>query len=236
MAEEKKVTITLNIDKIKKYLKYAGIILAIVILLLPLILMFFPKNNIVIKLKDGEMYRGRAVILTDDNLYCWKSENSYKELDIAYSDTDEIEYNLSMIETEKIDSIYYIIESASNEEDLDNENKEQKFDSSYLGNYKVKVSGHVGYLYIRYKNNYLYGGLKFPDWANGVYEPLKSLRIKNGYISFTRSATTVKELRRIGASSYYTQKFSGRFYKNGKIIKGFFYNSGSKQSWEAEKL
>lgn len=236
MSEEKKVTITIDVEKVKKYLKIFSIVFLFILLLLPAIMQFFPSNEVVVKEIDGELYRGKIVFTTDNAVYLYKSKNSYKELDIAYSDNSEIDFSLSKIEVSKLDSVYYIIKSEEKVEDLEKEKNDQKFDPKYLGNYKIKVSGHKGYLYLRYKNNILYGGVKFPDWANGVYEPIKRLNIKNGYISFTRSATTVKEIRRIGASAYFTQKFSGRYYQQGRIIKGFFYNNGAKQSWEAEKI
>ena len=116
------------------------------------------------------------------------------------------------------------------------ENNKGKYDNNLLGTYKINVAGHEGYLYLKQKNNRLYGGVKFPNWANGVYEPLKNIKIEKNRIYFTRSATSIKEVRRIGASSYFTQTYSGTYYAKGREIKGFYKHSGAKHSWKAEKI
>ncbi|HQG43056.1 MAG TPA: hypothetical protein PLE64_10140, partial [Spirochaetota bacterium] len=59
----------------------------------------------------------------------------------------------------------------------------------YLGTYHINASGHDGILVLQVKDGLLYGAVRFPDWANGVWEPLKGVVIKNNTLYFTRSVT-----------------------------------------------
>ena len=104
-----------------------------------------------------------------------------------------------------------------------------------LGLYKISASGHRGFLKIwKYKGR-LYGSIRFPNWAKGVTEYLKGVHIKNNKLFFVRSITTSKELRRIGATSYFSQSYYGTYSNTGNFIKGFYVKKGAKFLWEATR-
>ena len=103
----------------------------------------------------------------------------------------------------------------------------------YLGTYHINASGHDGILVLQVKDGLLYGAVRFPDWANGVWEPLKGVVIKNNTLYFTRSVTNEKERLKTGAREYFTQYYVGTYKENGKKIVGFYKSRGAKYLFEA---
>jgi len=109
--------------------------------------------------------------------------------------------------------------------------------AQYLGSYRIVASAHRGYLKLWAFKGRIYGSIRFPEWANGVVEPLKGVVISpEGAIRFTRSVTTRKEQVRVGSSSYFTQRYYGRYYRNGKTIRGYYTRNGPRGMWEATKF
>ncbi|MGQ9843970.1 MAG: hypothetical protein ACUVRK_10445 [Spirochaetota bacterium] len=105
----------------------------------------------------------------------------------------------------------------------------------YLGVYHINASGHEGILALHVKDGVLYGSVRFPNWANGVWEPLKKVTIKNNSLAFTRSVTTEQERIKTGAREYFTQYYVGTYKENGKKIIGFYKSRGAKYLFEAHK-
>jgi hypothetical protein len=106
----------------------------------------------------------------------------------------------------------------------------------YVGNYTINAEGNNGYMYIRKKNGYVYGTIRFPKYANGVYEKMKYLVIKGNNISFTRSADTSAEVRYIGVSKRFKQQYRGVYKKGGWYITGTYKIPGSIRNWKAYKI
>ncbi|MBN1500821.1 MAG: hypothetical protein JW982_11725 [Spirochaetes bacterium] len=236
--DPEKLTISLDIRKIKKIFFITGAAVILIAAVFMLFILFQPKRYAVIKMLNGDIYRGKIILITDNKMYYQKGKDVYDDFEIAYSESLDFDISFSIENIDKIESIHYILREQKDEvpEPEVTKKPEEKYDTNIFGTYHIFLSGHEGTLYIRYKNGRVYGGVKFPNWANGVYEPLKDVRIKNGELSFTRSATTLKDIRRIGISSYFTQTFTGRLYPKTGEIKGFFTNSGARQSWHAEKI
>ena len=158
---------------------------------------------------DGREYRDRAKALKgEERTLSWK-----------------------VISLEKITRIEIIPPADKKEEE-----KDIDVPVHFLGTWKVKTSGHTGYLYLWKKEGRVRGSIKFPGWARGVAEPLKGLSIKNNSIYFVRSATSSAELRRLGASSYFVQKYYGNYLQGGRIIKGYYISNGVRNVWRAEKV
>ena len=98
------------------------------------------------------------------------------------------------------------------------------------------VQGHRGVLYLREKNNKLHGTIRFPKWGNGAVEYLRSVSIGDGRIKFTRSANSAKEINRLGANYYFTQRFYGKYSASGNKIEGNFFNDRKeKHIWEGSR-
>ena len=214
----------------KKKLKIIGITTAATLLLLficAIVLTINAPYRAVIKKVEGNYYNARHIVLVGSSVICRQSETIHKSRKSAFSAEDE-EYSLTIIPLEDIVQIEFIIEEEEEQVATD-------IPSEYLGTYTVNVSGHKGYLYLAVKKGRLYGGFRFPRWAKGVYEPLKRIRIYNGKISFIRSVTTAKELRRVGANTYFTQYFYGNFKNEGKLIEGSYMHRGVKNPWQAFK-
>lgn len=103
----------------------------------------------------------------------------------------------------------------------------------YLGIYHINASGHEGILVLQVKDGVLYGSVRFPNWANGVWEPLKGVTIKNNTLQFTRSVTNEQERIKTGAREYFTQYYVGSYTDSGKKIIGFYKSRGAKYLFEA---
>jgi hypothetical protein len=109
-------------------------------------------------------------------------------------------------------------------------------DIRYLGRFKIQLQGYTGKLRLYKNKDKISGTVQFPDWANGKVEYLKNIRISGDRISFTMSATTDAEVRRLGASSYFTQRFYGRYSEGGRYIKGHLINHRKERhQWDAER-
>lgn len=103
----------------------------------------------------------------------------------------------------------------------------------YLGVYHINASGHEGILALQVKDGVLIGTVRFPNWANGIWEPLKGVTIKNNTLLFTRSVTNEQERIKTGAREYFTQYYVGTYKENGKKIIGFYKSRGAKYLFEA---
>lgn len=198
--------------------------------------LFFGKSNAVIESQDGKFYRSKVVLTGFSIIVQLRDAVPAGSYDAAKSSSNSLGFSFAKISSVK--KIHFADEAASvssagNESPVQGNNP---FDIRFIGKYKVNVAGHPGFLYLSVKNGYLFGGLQFPGWGNGVYEPLKQLSIRGYAISFVRSATTPDELRKTGAGTYFTQKYSGEYSKDGKFISGIYTSTGTRQNWKAERM
>ncbi|MFW5770538.1 MAG: hypothetical protein ACOCX9_03795 [Spirochaetota bacterium] len=212
----------------KKKLKIIGITIAATLVLLFICLTIVTMTTSyrgVIKKTEGSFYNAKHIVLLGSMVLCMEGDRVHTSRKSAFSSENE-DYSPSLINLSEI----LLIEFAFEDEEIASD-----IPSEYLGTYQVNVSGHKGYLYLAVKKGRLYGGFRFPNWAKGVYEPLKRVRIYNGKISFIRSITNRKDLQRVGANTYFTQYFYGNFKNNGKLIVGNFTHRGAKNYWEGFK-
>lgn len=211
---------------IEKYKKY--IIVSIIFLILVIIM--YPSYRAVIKSADGKYYNAIPVITVGDIMLCMKGSDTYKTSKGAKSQLDSM-YWPAIVSMEDIAFIEIIPETDDGDVLADG----KYIPGSFLGKYKINATGHAGYLYLSVRAGRLYGTIHFPSWAKGQYERLKGVKITGDRITFTRSVTTRKELLRIGADSYFTQNYKGKYYSRGKYIEGTYYSRGAEFMWEAKK-
>lgn len=107
--------------------------------------------------------------------------------------------------------------------------------SKYLGEYNINVSGYRGILKLYTRKGQLHGAIRFSTWGKGVTEYLSNISINNSQISFTRSISTIKERKRTGASRFLHQQYFGKYSKTGRVIKGYYIDSGSENIWFATR-
>ena len=196
----------------------------------PFILSMTASYNALIKMHDGKFYNGKNIIINGNILIGRISDNNFTTRRNALS-ARTIDKALSW-QYLRMEEISFIeIETKEKEED-----RKDLTASRFLGAYRINAEGNMGYLYLREKNGRLYGTIRFPNYANGVYEGIKNLKISKNRISFTRSATTSKELKRIGVSSFFKQDYSGWFNKKGNYIQGQYVIPGSIRNWKAYKI
>ena len=212
--------------KIKLILK--TFLFTLIISFLIFIVFFKAKENVIIKSKKGNYYDIHSWRVIGNNIIAFankKSYNSKKQLIDSISQ-NKASYGFKVISFKAIERIeLFTKKSVSNEITR----------TSVLGIYRLTASGHRGILRLYSRKNRSYGYIRFPHWAKGVAEPLKYLRIKGNKISFIRSVTTKKELQRVGANFYFTQRYYGTFNKNKTFISGFYTSRGAKSIWEARK-
>jgi len=214
----------------KKKLKIIGITIAAtlaILLICTIVITMTTSYRGVIKKIEGNFYNAKHMVLIGSTVLCMKGDSIHSTRKSAFSSEDE-DYSISLISLKDISLIEFVFEDEDEEIATD-------IPPEYLGTYRVNVTGHKGYLYLAVKKGRLYGGFRFPNWAKGVYEPLKRVRIYNGKISFIRSVTNRKDLQRVGANTYFTQYFYGNFKNDGKLIVGSFMHRGAKNYWEGFK-
>jgi len=217
---------------IKKILMNRGVIAALLILLIFISALFLTCSasySVLIKSRESKFYKAKSIFIMGDTLICRKDEASYKSRRKALN-TPAVDYSLSLVSMGSVAFIELIHDEDEDDEDID------KVPAKYLGSYKNVAAAHRGYLYLWSKKGRVYGSIKFPHWAKGVVEPLKWVKIKDGNISFIRSVSNRKELIRVGSSSYFTQRYYGRYNKSGSFIKGHYLKDGPKGLWEANKI
>ncbi|HPS56654.1 MAG TPA: hypothetical protein PK514_00985 [Spirochaetota bacterium] len=178
---------------------------------------------------NGNYFMIKKFHLCGETIICSKSSFISQKKDAALADETGT-FSFSIISTQSIKYIEFI--PAGEEGDENDESP----DTGRLGRFKINVQGHEGTLVLYEKEEKIYGTVRFPGWANGVTEYLTGIKITGDRINFTRSATTVKEMNRLGANNLFTQKFSGTYSKSGKRINGYFVNNRrEKYQWEAVK-
>jgi len=204
------------------------IISAILIIILPFLFSLFSSYDVLVKDKNSRHYVAKAVYITGNMLFCIKDKKTFKNKNYALKNKKH-DFTPSIVSMEKIVYLELIHEP---------EDQEDKGDipSRFLGKYKINAENHIGYLYLSYKNNKLRGTVIFPKWARGVYEPLKNIKIKKRRITFTRSATTHKEMERIGLNNQIIQEYKGYFSASGKSIKGTYAIPNGNRNWKAYKI
>lgn len=203
-------------------------LLAAALLLVPVIrTACTPHSGLLLDL-EGNYSVIKNMHLCGETLICRMSSCASQQRDAALADETGT-FRLSIISTKKIKYIEFIQVQEDESEDTAGQNV-------LLGKFKINVQGHEGTLVLYEKEGKIYGTVRFPGWANGATEYLKSIKITGDKISFVRSATTTKEMRRLGANNLFTQRFSGTYSRSGKRIWGQFVNDRKeKYQWEAVK-
>jgi hypothetical protein len=221
MAEDKK--------KNRKRLVYGILITAAVFIGLLLFLVMSSSYIAVVEERDGQFYKGKNLIICGNTLILRRDPgSSLKKADALKSDPSS--YRLSFRSMNDIRNIEIIPRVEEEEE------QQGTVDPKYLGRYNVIVQGHAGIMFLREKDGKLSGTIRFPKWGNGAVEYLRGVQINDGRIQFTRSANSNKEIRRLGANYYFTQKFYGRYNASGKKIEGHFINDRKeKHLWEGSR-
>ncbi len=214
---------------IKSLIKPALAVIALILMTTALVTALLPEYSVLIVDSGSRYARGKKILLIGNTLICIRDSESYRTRNEALGVLDP-DYTLSLIPVHTLRRIEIIPESSDEDQDISG------IPGKYIGGYRIVASGHKGILNLFVSRGRLYGSVKFPQWKNGVWEYLQYIRIGNNRISFTRSITTAKELKRTGADAYFTQRYSGTYSQEGKVIKGFYTVSGLRKQWEAVRI
>lgn len=218
---------TENKKERKKLIYIISLIIAVFIVL-PLSMTMFASYTAIVEDLDGNYYKAKNIFICGNILISRKnSESSVKKSEVLQAEPAAYSWSFrSMSEIRNIEIIPRPDDSETT----------GAVDPMYLGRFDVVVQGHAGVLYLREKDDKLYGTIRFPKWGKGAVEYLRGVNIGNGRIQFSRSANAVKEINRLGANYYFTQKFYGTYSASGKKIEGHFINDRKeKHLWEANR-
>jgi hypothetical protein len=208
----------------------AGMIIASI---LSLIFILTHGSEAYIFAKDGSVFRAHFSIVGNHIII---TSRSAPEKDIKNALNSPLAAGISIISADSVTSIEFMHNTTPTEEEphlvLD-PNKKKSGPFTVLGTYTVNVSGHRGKMVIISQKGGFEGYIQFPNWAKGMREPMKKIKIHGNTISFTRSVETAAEQKRVGAPNLFVQNFAGEISDGGKTIKGFFTNHGGKEIWEA---
>ncbi|MFH0974243.1 MAG: hypothetical protein V1874_00500 [Spirochaetota bacterium] len=215
----------------KIFIKLLIVLIAILILLaLPFAVSMTSDHVVLITNTNSKYYTAKHLLVIGEYAFCRKDSIEYTKRKEALAGIEH-KYAYSFIPLREI-AYMEIIPSGDNNGNVTG----GTFESRYLGKYKIDVSGNVGYLYLGIKNGKVTGSVRFPDWANGSFEPLKNPWINKGKIGFIRSVETLEELKKVGSHGYFTQEFHGEYKENGNVIHGYYLNRGANMMWRAFKL
>ena len=206
-----------------------GILLVIVILFITAVL---SKYEAVIKDTDGKFYHARALFIAGSALVCRRDTTVYTTKSNAREGKD----TTSMFSLFIMKNIEFIEIFSTREEPIAGLPSRQLGLNDYMGDFSVNAAGNQGSLSLRAGKGFIYGTIQFPNWGKGATEYLKNVRIVNGQIYFTRSATTQEEIRRLGASASFVQEYSGEYFRSGNLIKGYYTVYGERKLWDASKI
>lgn len=185
--------------------------------------------TVLVKNTNSKFFIAKDLLIAGNNLFCIRDSFEYNKRKEALSAV-EFDFNFTRLPMNEI--VYMEIIKEYDEESGNG----LTFSKMYLGKYKIDVSGNIGFLYLSAKNRKLYGTIRFPEWAHGVFEPLKNVWIKKGKIGFIRSIDTVEEAKRVGAPTFFTQEYHGDYKNDGNVIEGYYINRGAKMMWRGYKL
>lgn len=202
----------------KKIVVYSAVFIGgIALALLALLIYGFSfSQNVVIQDVTKQYYHGSRIVVFGNVAIGFLSDSSSQNTDL-----DKLPHSFKIITTGTIANMYF------------NPFESVYVPPQYLGVYHINASGHEGILVLQVKDGVLYGSVRFPNWANGVWEPLKGVSIKNNTLWFTRSVTNEQERVKTGAREYFTQQYVGTYKDNGKKIIGFYTLRGAKYLFEA---
>jgi len=179
---------------------------------------------------ESKYYKAKIILILNDYIVCVKESNTFTRRKNAIKSSGE-DHDLAFIPITGIRNIEIL-------QNTDPAAMVRDVPVKYLGKFKADVSGNIGYLYISLnkKKKKLFGTIRFPEWANGSYEPLKNLWIAKGKIGFIRSVDSAREAKRVGTSSYFVQEFYGEYKRKGNAIEGYYMNRGEKNVWKAYRI
>ncbi|HOO73487.1 MAG TPA: hypothetical protein PK926_17130 [Spirochaetota bacterium] len=213
----------------KKIKKYSPLLIVIGTLLLLLVLLLASHSYSTLVLDSSSRYfRARTIFLFRNSMVCLKND-TYHDTRAKALGADDERTSFAILSLDEIS----LIEILPDEEEKPDEGD---LPIRHYGKYRINASGHNGYLYLSRKGNTVYGTIRFPEWGYGSYEKLKDIRVGKNTIQFTRSVTTVQEMRKTGAPTYFTQKYQGTYTIGGKFIKGQYKTSQGKFLWEAVRM
>lgn len=136
-----------------------------------------------------------------------------------------------------LDQIHKIIFYGNEESfsmDLKQDTKKNFYDN-FIGNYKINVGGHEGYLSIYYtKSGYPGGYIKFPKWGKGEIELLQYMEFQGHTIKFVRSCSGAS-CKEIGSPYEFKQTFIGSFNERGEL-EGKYSGTHSSGQWKAIRI
>ncbi len=210
----------------KKILITVGVVSLLLIISL-LMLLFLPGREALVRDREGSYFRARNVLVAGPVAFMGASKNKFRYRKKALADEGE-NFPLTFFSLDDLQRIEFL-------EKEDDEKDTGDIPPYYLGTYKIVAAAHRGILRLWMHKGRVYGTIRFPYWARGKVEYLKGVRIRGRSIRFVRSITTLKEQRRIGSSSYFTQVYYGKYYRRGRQIKGYYTRNGHRGLWEAKK-
>lgn len=198
------------------------------------VLVVSPSYYVIVTGSDSKCYRARKICIAGNTLLCLKGRKTHDSIDAAIKSVRE-DYAFAIVpmsEISRIDIVHEIPDKVDEETVL--------YDPlavplNYFGMYALNAAGNVGYLYLGIQNGVIYGFIRFPQWANGVPEPLKGLMIIGNRIQFVRSVTTPEELRRVGANAYFIQNYYGEYKQGGDVIQGYYDVAGNRKMWDSSR-
>ena len=215
--------------KTNKIKKYSPLIIAVgtLVVVLALLLVSHSYSTLVLD-RSSRYFRARTLFLFRNSMVCVKND-TYHDTRAKALGADDERTGLAIVSLDEIPLIEILPDEEEKRDDGD-------LPIRHYGRYRINASGHNGYLYLSRKGNTVYGTIRFPEWGYGSYEKLKDIRVGANTISFTRSVTTVQEMRKTGAPAYFTQKYQGTYTIGGKVIKGQYKTSQGKFLWEAVRI
>ncbi|HSV96044.1 MAG TPA: hypothetical protein VLM75_03815 [Spirochaetota bacterium] len=206
------------------------VIIALAVLAaLPLILSIASSQRALVRETGGAFYLVRSCTIAGKHLLCLRTAESFTSKKAALESPDA-GLRPALISMETVAFIEILHEAPP-----EPEAESGLVPAAYLGTYRINASGNPGYLFLGAKEGYVYGSLRFPEWGRGVAEPLKGVYIRGNTIRFTRSITTPAERERTGATTYFTQVYTGEYRDGGRTIQGRYMVGGSPRMWDARK-
>jgi hypothetical protein len=205
----------------------------IIVLALPFIVSLTASYSVLITTAGSKYFMAKYMLVSGNYLFCLKDTNEYNKRKDALSALANINHKFIFAYILMSDVSYMEIVPGREETGITGSGA---VEIKYFGQYKIDVSGYVGFLFLGMKNGKVYGSLRFPEWGNGAFEPIKNPWISKGKIGFIRSVETREEARRVGSPGYFTQEFHGEYKDGGNVIQGFYLNRGANMMWRAFKL
>lgn len=185
------------------------------------------SRPVIVHFTSGEYSRADGLLVIADRALLRMDSERFKTRDDAFK-SDPLSPGWGLWSLSAIMTLEFL--------EKEQQKKISDQDIPYTGTWRIDAEGNPGYIFLTFQNDRYEGTIRFPQYAHGVTEPMRNIAVTGRKITFTRSASTSNELKRMGISTPFKQEYTGWFNTAGNYVKGQYVIPGSIRNWSGYRV